>query len=273
MLAIKDWLTEATRQLAGAGIGTAKLDAEIILTHTLKQTRTYLHAHDDNLLDVRHLEIANARLDLRLDRVPIAYIIGHKEFYGRLFRVTPSVLIPRPESEAIIASLKHLLPSLPADAPKRLVDVGTGSGCLGITAKLEFPQLEVTLVDTSRHAIKVAEDNAKRLGADVSSLKSDLLTQYPFSANIILANLPYVDPEWQRSPETEHEPALALFADQHGLALINKLLPQAARNLTSGSLLILEADPVQHATITSHAKAQGLRLIHSDGYALSFRKD
>lgn len=273
--AIKDWLKDATVQLVGVGIGTAKLDAEIILAHTLRKNRTYLHAHDDEMLDARHREIADARLDLRLDHVPIAYIIGHKEFYGRRFQVTPAVLIPRPESEAIITSLKHLLPTiplLPAQTLTRLVDVGSGSGCLGITAKLEFPEFEVTLLDISRHALKVAAENATRLGATVATIRSNLLAQYPFQADIILANLPYVNPGWERSPETNHEPALALFADDDGLELIRKLLSETTRALVPGGILILEADPVQHATITSEAKTYGLKLTYTDGYALSFTK-
>jgi len=271
MPAIKDWLNEATSQLIAKGIGTAKLDSEIILAHTLRRSRTYLHAHDDEPLEPREIEIANARLDLRLDRVPIAYIIGHKEFYGRLFHVTPSVLIPRPESETLIDELSQLINQLPAQTPPRLIDVGTGSGCLGITAKLEFPQLDVTLIDTSRPALNVATRNAVQLGATVQCLKSNLLDEYPFSASVILANLPYVDSEWERSPETEHEPTIALFAEQHGLALIDKLIPQAAAALTKGGFLILEADPVQHATIIERADAHGFRLVHRSGYTLSLR--
>lgn len=273
---IKDWLAEATHQLIGAGIGTAKLDAEILLAHTLRKNRTYLHAHDDEVLSPRLLEIANARLDLRLDRIPVAYIIGHKDFYGRRFLVSPAVLIPRPESEAIITSLKQLLPKtiplLPSETPKRLVDVGTGSGCLGISAKLEFRELDVTLIDSSRHALTVAENNATLLGATVTVLRSNLLAQYPFQADVILANLPYVDPSWQRSPETEYEPALALFAQKKGLSLIYQLLPQAAQSLTPSGVLILEADPMQHADITNRAKSHGLKLVLTDGYALSFSK-
>lgn len=271
-LLVKDWLAEATRQLIGAGIGTAKLDAEIMLAHTLRQPRTYLHAHDDELLDARTEEIANARLDLRLDRVPLAYIIGHKEFYGRRFQVTPSVLIPRPESEAIIDSLKQLLPSVPPNTPQRLVDIGTGSGCLGITAKLEFPEFDVTLLDQSRHALTVARRNAAAYGAVVTILKSNLLAEYPFRIDVCLANLPYVDVEWERSPETNYEPELALFANNHGRELIETLLPQAARQMTQNGLLILEADPVQHAAITQAAETLGFRPVLSDGYALSFQK-
>lgn len=274
-LAIKDWLREAARQLAEAGISSAKLDAEIILAHTLRENRTYLHAHDDELLSPRRREIADARLQLRLDRTPVAYIVGHKEFYGRLFRVNPSTLIPRPESEMIITLLKELTaqPSLGLhDTPPRLVDVGTGTGCLGITAKLEIPELQVTLLDVSRHALKVAETNAKWLHADVSLTRSDLLQAYPLQADYIVANLPYVDPEWERSPETNFEPALALFADDEGLALINKLIDQAPSRLNPGGYLLLEADPRQHTAIIHTAKAHGFALHEKRDFIVVLRK-
>lgn len=255
--ATSTWIDQAAKQLVAAGIASGRLDAEIIMAHTLRKGRTFLHAHSDEALPPREHEIADARLQLRLDRTPIAYIIGHKDFYGRQFRVTPAVLIPRPESEMMITVLKELIAettvSLFKETP-RLVDVGTGSGCLGITAKLELPELDVTLLDISKHALKVAEMNAQKLGADVTITQSDLLAYYPFTANFILANLPYVDPEWERSPETNYEPELALFAKDHGLALINKLIEQAVSHLAQNGALILEADPRQHAAIIAYAK-------------------
>ena len=261
MPAIKDWLHTATAELVAADIPSAKLDAEIILGHTLRCSRTYLHAHDDELLTARQREIADARLRLRLDRVPVAYIIGHKEFYGRIFRVTPATLIPRPESEMIITLLKEYAAQTKLDlhnTTERLVDVGTGSGCLGITAKCELPELDVTLIDVSRHALTVATNNASRLGAEVQILRSNLLSDYPFAANYILANLPYVDEQWERSPEIDHEPALALFADDEGLDLIYKLLDQAPSRMTPNGLMFIEADPRQHAAIIKAAKNRGL---------------
>lgn len=272
---IKDWLHEATIQLVGVGISSAKLDAEIILAHTLRKSRTYLHAHGEQQLEPRQYEIASARLDLRLDRTPIAYIIGHKEFYGRLFRVTPATLIPRPESEALITLLKELAPknlSLPGTSPQKLVDVGTGSGCLGITAKLELPELEVTLLDISRHALSVAKRNATDLNAKVDIEQSDLLMSYPLQANFIVANLPYVDPSWERSPETNYEPELALFAPNDGLQLIFKLLRQISSHLTTNGYVLLEADPRQHATMIEAAKATGLRYDKTDGFIVAFQK-
>ena len=122
----------------------------------MRKPRTYLHAHPDDEIDPRRVDIAEARLNLRLDRVPLAYILGYKEFYGRKFKVSPQVLVPRPESEAIIELLKKF------NASGRLIDIGTGSGCLGITAKLELPQLDVVLSDVSDQALHIAQHNAAR---------------------------------------------------------------------------------------------------------------
>ena len=272
MPTLKNWLDDASAQLHAADIASARLDAEIILAHCLRQPRTYVHAHQDDTLDPRTAEIADARLALRLDRVPIAYIIGHKDFYGRRFSVTTATLIPRPESETIIDLLKDIAPknmSLLPHEPFTIVDVGTGSGCLGITAKLELPDSRVTLIDISPHALKVASSNATRLDADVHILKSDLLAGYPLKAHAIIANLPYVDPEWDTSPETAHEPSIALFAGKNGLALIEKLIDQAALQLHSGGHLILEADPRQHDAIVAYsAGKKRFSLAKIDGFCL-----
>lgn len=271
-----EWLFSAAKALKDAGIETARLDAEIILAHTIKKSRTYLHAHDDHELGPRDYEIAEARLSLRLDRTPIAYIIGHKEFYGRRFKVTPATLIPRPESETIIDLLKELFngeqQKLLGDNTKRLIDIGTGTGCLGISAKLELPMLDVTLSDISNHALKVAETNALALRADVQLIHSDLLEHYPFTPDIILANLPYVDRQWERSPETNHEPELALFAEADGLALILKLIDQASTRLHANGYLFLEADPRQHAAIIQHAKPRGFTVGTTTDFIVTLQK-
>jgi release factor glutamine methyltransferase len=274
-LAINDWLADATRQLVFAEIPSARLDSELILAHTLRKNRSYLHAHPEEELTVRAIEIARARLSLRIERVPVAYIIGHKEFYGHTFAVSTATLIPRPESETLIELLKQVIPrniSLLNENPLRLIDVGTGSGALGITAKLLYPELQVTLSDSSRHALKIAEKNANDLEAVVGILRSNLLADYPFTANIIIANLPYVDISWERSPETEHEPAEALFAANNGKALIFELLVQTKDKLINGGSLILEADPEQHSAIISEAKKYGLLLAQQDSYGLLFEK-
>lgn len=258
------WLRDAAEQLARAGITSALLDAEIILAHTLRRSRTFLHAHADDEVSPRLLDIANARLDLRLDRTPVAYIIGHKEFYGRLFRVTPSVLIPRPESETII----ELIAKYYDGSQKRLVDIGTGSGCLGITAKLEHPLMTVILSDIDTKALVVASENAASLAADVHILQSDLFSVLPGVFDYIIANLPYVDASWERSPETAAEPKRALFAAAGGLSIINDFVADLPSKLAPGGTAFIEADPVQHATIVTNATKLGLVHLESTDYTV-----
>ncbi len=267
---ISDWLRSATKRLKDIGIESPRLDAELILAETLRKPRTYLHAHLDEDIDPRRIDIAEARLDLRKDRVPIAYIIGHKEFYGREFHVTPSVLIPRPESEDIVTTFLDIAAGDIAENLK-LLDVGTGSGCLGITLKLERPDISVTLSDTSRQALLIAEKNADQLGASVQTKQQNLLRGQVERLNYIIANLPYVDRAWQVSPELQHEPQSALFADHHGLALIYELLEQAPLHLMNNGWLLLEADPEQHPDITHRAAQSGFTCERTQGYCLALR--
>ena len=252
---ISEWLKIATKSLKTANIPSARLDAELILANTLRKNRTYLHAHLDEEIDPRRFDIANARLDLRLDHVPIAYILGYKEFYGRRFTVSPSVLIPRPESEDLISLFLELTASEIVE--KVLIDVGTGSGCLGITAKLERSNLSVILSDISKPALNIAEKNANALNADVHIQQQSLLNGQLRPVDYIFANLPYVDKSWDVSPELKYEPGIALFAEDEGLKLILQLISQAPRCLTPEGLLFIEADPQQHNRIINEAVKNG----------------
>lgn len=269
-----NWLSEATKQLKAAGIDSAKLDAELILSHTIHQPRTYLHAYGDKELDARRHNIANARLDLRLDHTPIAYIIGHKEFYGRRFITTPATLIPRPESETILTILRDIIPANLSLLPTQLhlVDVGTGTGCLGTTAKLEWPELDVTLIDIDQHALNVAKQNANQLHADVQCIKSNLLHGLTIPIDILIANLPYVDRSWDVSPDTNAEPEIALYADEHGLALIHRLIEQAAVLLPPGRHMLLESDIRQHDAIIHFAQSNGFAHVQTAGLITHFTR-
>lgn len=273
-MTIHQWLIEATTLLKAEGIASARLDAELILAHTIRKPRTYLHAHDDDEVEARHLEIADTRLQLRIERTPLAYIIGHKDFYGRKFKTTPAALVPRPETESFIELLKAIIPTnLPLIVDRKtLVDVGTGTGVIGITAKLEWPELDVTLTDISQQALNLAKQNAAALSADVHFHKGDLLRGYAMAGDIIVSNPPYVDRAWDVSPETHAEPELALYANKQGLALIDQLLVQAAQLLKPGGSLLLEADERQHAAIIQSAKAQGLKYVSDLGLILRFDK-
>lgn len=269
-----DWLREATALLKNAGIPSAKLDAELILAHTVRQPRTYLHAHGDKELDTRRSTIANARVELRRDHTPIAYIVGHKEFYGRRFITTPATLIPRPESETILTILRDIIPANLSLLPTQLhlVDVGTGTGCLGITAKLEWSELDVTLTDIDQHALNVAKKNAQQLHADVQCIKSNLLHGLTIPIDILIANLPYIDRSWDVSLDTNAEPEIALYADEHGLALIHRLIEQAAVLLQPGRHMLLESDIRQHGAIIHFAQSNEFTHVRTEGLITYFTR-
>ena len=269
---ISTWLIEATKRLKDIGIDSNRLDAELILAETLRKNRTYLHAHLEEEIDPRRLDIANARLQLRLERVPIAYILGYKEFYGRNFLVTPQVLIPRPESEDII---ELFLDASAGDISNNstLTDVGTGSGCLGITAKLERHEINVILSDVSQLALSVASKNAEKLKASVRVQQQNLLFGQIEPVDYILANLPYVDKSWLLSPELKFEPDVSLFADDGGLKLIFTLIDQTPSCLVDNGWLILEADTRQHQSIIEKAQQKGLTLKKTTGLCLALRRE
>ncbi|MGO3701612.1 MAG: peptide chain release factor N(5)-glutamine methyltransferase [Candidatus Saccharimonadales bacterium] len=268
---ISTWLKHATKQLKDVGITTNRLDAELLLSHTLRKPRTYLHAHLDEIIDPRREQIADARLQLRQERVPLAYITGHKEFYGRMFKVSPATLIPRPESEDIIETL--LAATSDEITPKTLVDVGTGSGALAITAKLERPHLRVIASDISTKALAVAKANATSYQADVLFRSMSLLNEHAGTIDYLIANLPYVDATWDdTSPELQHEPTEALYAEEAGLALIYKLLPQIDRWLAQDGLALLEADPSQHEAIIKKASQHALVQVQTKGYCLALAR-
>ena len=272
---INSWLTVATRKLAKAEIKSARLDAELILSHTIRKPRTYLHAHSDEDIESGREEVANARLQMRIEHTPVAYIVGHKEFYRRRFQTTPATLIPRPESESFITLLKDIITKDESLllTKNNLVDVGTGTGCLGITAKLEWPELNVILTDESQHALNLASKNAHLLGADISLLKNNLLRGFTLSADIILANLPYVDPTWDVSIETKKEPDEALFARNGGLDLIFQLIEQSSQILNAQGHLLLESDMRQHSDVITYAKKHEFNHLKTDGLITYFVKN
>lgn len=282
-LIINNWLADAKRQLIDAGIPSPHLDAEVLLAFTLKKSRTFIHAHPEQIICSKDYNLANSYLELRKNRMPIAYIIGQKEFYGRNFTVTSATLIPRPESEVIIEILAKIIPTLKSKIQNpssthnlqsttyNLIDIGTGSGCLGITSKLEFPNLDVTLADVSTKALDMARLNAKALKAPVNIVQSDLFKNLHQKYDIILANLPYIDKRWKCSPEIVFEPSIALFADDFGEFIIKRLFNDIPAKLIDGGYLIIEADPRQHKDLIKYAKTKLLKKIAHSGYIMAFK--
>ena len=260
-----DWLDQASKLIS-------KNDAVAILLACFysETDPSWLVLHGDETISEIDLEDiiqpANDCVQLRQKGTPLAYVLGETYFYGRKFWLgSPGaqVLIPRPETETIIDMAKKLHPS-------KILDVGTGSGCIAITLKLELPDAEVAACDISDDALYTARENAKALDAKIDFIKSDLLNNITDDYDVVVANLPYVDENWNwiDKEALSHEPSLALYAEDGGLALIKKLIEQS---VSRTKYLILEADPCQHKQIVNFATAHNYTLLEIRGFCLVFK--
>jgi release factor glutamine methyltransferase len=266
MASVHERLSEARRVLGAAGVdpGEAALDAEVLARHVLGWDRAALVA--------RWREPAPAAFEQRLApliarraaREPVAYITGHREFWGLDFEVTPDVLIPRPETELIVEeAVRYAHETHP---PRVIVDIGTGSGCIAIALAHEFPSARVIATDLSPAALAVAGRNAERLGVSprLRLVRSDLLDEVATAADLIVSNPPYVPdadaPGLQ--PEVRYEPAAALFGGKgDGLDLIRRLLVSAATFLSADGRLIIEFGFGQEAALREAARHAGWRVV------------
>ena len=273
-LSIADFLAISTKALSKAGIASAKLDSELILAHVLRRSREWLLAHDATALTQPQQQQARQLLLQRTRRQPIAYLTGRRDFYGHSFLVNEQVLIPRPESEIILAILDELMQT---NHPRTVLDVGTGSGCLAISIKLAHPDLAVSACDISESALLVARRNAAQLlpsGQQIKFYQSDLLSGLPVSSrfDLIVANLPYLSPGQDGlSPELAYEPATALYADDDGLSLIKQLITTAPARLTPGGYLLLEMNTDQIETVVSYATGYRYQVVKQEPFHLLMR--
>lgn len=230
-MTIREALIEATTRLN-------RLQAEVLLAHILSVEREYLYAHDDRVLTLAEYQALEDAVYERLSGVPLQYIIGRQEFYGRYFHVSPAVLIPRPETEHIIEAVLEMRPASP-----RIIDVGTGSGCISVTLALEIPGAEVFASDISEEALHVARQNASTLGATVGFICMDVLDAVRAPFDFVVSNPPYVRPgdlhRLQREVR-DHEPHVALFTSDDELGIYRRIVPAAHELLRSGGHLIME---------------------------------
>jgi len=241
---VGEMLERARAFLERKGVEEARLDADLLVAHALEVDRLHLLLKLEEPVTEEELVRARGLLQRRAAREPVAYITGAREFYGRSFGVRRGVLIPRPETELIVDLARdHLADREP---PLRILDVGTGSGCLAITLALEVPAATVHAVDVSGEALEVARENASALGAEVTFQEQEGLEAAKDGApwNLIVCNPPYVNPAQRGdlAPEVrDHEPEGALFAPAGDEHYWIRSLAQGARSwLQSGGLMLVE---------------------------------
>lgn len=272
---IADWLRSSQQLLREVGVESARLDCLVLLSDELGRDKSWVLTHDEDELTPVQTATLGEKLARRATHEPLAYIRGHVEFYGRDFYVSPDVLVPRPESESIINLLKNTPFAILQAEDMKIIDVGTGSGCLAITSKLELPEAEVIATDISPKALDIARKNAHALGANIEFLQNNLLQanddrQMMTGKWLALANLPYVPEKYPVNQATTHEPALALFSGLDGLDHYRTFFAQTGALLQPPTAVITESLLSQHHSLARLARIHNFVLEKTEGLAQLF---
>jgi len=241
------WTTDYLKQ---HGSDTPRLDAEVLLSAAIGCPRIGLYTtFGDEPTEAARKQFREL-VKRRAEGMAVAYLVGQREFYSLPFRVTPDVLIPRPETEFLVVRLLDLIKEREGGAPVLVADVGTGSGIIGVCAA-KHGNCRVSAIDVSKEALDVAKGNAEALGvADrVEFVKSDLLAGVPEDVrfDFIASNPPYISTSEMAEVAAgvrNFEPKLALEAGSHGTAVIERLIPQVAERLKPGGTLLMEISPM-----------------------------
>jgi release factor glutamine methyltransferase len=248
----------ATVRLRTASVDSPRLDAEILLAHVLDTNRAHILARPERGLSAIEFDHYRQLVTRRARHEPVAYLVGHHEFYGLDLLVSPAVLIPRPETELLV-EIAIALGHASGQCPWIVADVGTGSGAIAVSLALNVPHARVYATDISAGALAVAEENCRRHGVSerVTLLRGCLLTPLPEAADCIVANLPYISrAEWESLPTgiAAYEPRSALDGGPDGLESIGELLASAGPYLRSGGAILLEIGATQGPSVTELAE-------------------
>ena len=240
---LREALAQAVRRLEENDVGSPRMNAEVLLMFVLNCDRAYLYAHPERELTPDETRRYDEALETRSTGVPAQYITGHQEFWGLDFIVNPAVLIPRPETEHVIETVVPLARDV--ERP-RIVDVGTGSGCIAIALAHELPQADITAVDLSSEALEVARLNATRLRVEsrIRLMGSDLLSGVTGEEfDFVVSNPPYVgefEADRVQREVRKYEPHMAVFGGEKGLDIVQRLVGEASSVLREGGWLVVE---------------------------------
>lgn len=272
LVTLAEHAADAARTLAAAGLAQddSRQDAALLARWTLGWSHAEWLGRLRETANGSFADTYQAAIRRRANREPVAYITGTREFYGRSFRVTPDVLIPRPETELVVEEALGLLaalsPTFASGAP-RIADVGAGSGCLAVTIALERPNAHVMAIDVSEPALRIAYENARTLGAAgrIEFWRGAFLPRGVPALDLIVANPPYVAEDDRDSLPMEvraFEPPQALFGGPDGLTVIRGLVPEAAVALRPGGWLVMEIGAGQAEAVAALLRGSGLLTLH-----------
>ena len=252
-------------KLESISIQSSNIDADLLLMSVLNVNRIYLYAHPEQPISGNQHQHLLSHLERRLDGEPMAYILGRREFFGRDYLVSPHVLIPRPETELLVETALYYLGDL---AQGRLLEVGSGSGCIAISIALESPSTMVESWELSKEALSLAKSNNVRLGAQVNFVQRDALQSCswntPEKYDLLVSNPPYI--AWSEFADIESgvkdfEPHSALFAEDEGLAFYKTFAKEGPRVLKNKGLGVFEIGYAQADKITELFKMFGWEVL------------
>ncbi len=254
----------STGYLEKEGSPTPRLDTELLLCHTLQCRRIDLYTSFDKPMEKAERDTFKVYLRRRAAGEPIAYILGKRDFWGRTFQVNPAVLIPRPETEHLVEEVLKTLRNPSDTGSYRILDIGTGSGCIAISLKLEQPHNEVEAWDVSPDALAVAQTNAQLLGASVTWRQRDVLQEESWQNSepwdVIVSNPPYIaasEQETLMASVVKFEPHAALFAPEDGLQFYKIIAKKAFGRIKSKGWIFFEVGATQAAAVEEILRQEG----------------
>lgn len=265
MKSVLETINGGAQYLEKRGVEESRLNMEHLLAHRLGCTRMQLYTQFDRPLDEAELAPLREMLKKRGEGTPLQHLLGDVPFHGRDFICDSRGLIPRPETEELVEKILKALPSGSLD----ILDMGCGSGVLGLTLAAERPESQVTLADISRDALSLSEQNATKLGIkNISLVHSDLFHSATGKFDLIAANLPYV-PDGEATTmarELQHDPALALFSGADGMDLLRRFIPESVNFLKPGGVIALEIGHDQASQVRTRLEESGFTKIeiHQD---------
>ena len=257
MTTVLECINAGTTYLEKRGVEDARRNMQFLVAHHLGCSRMDLYLRFDEPLSESTLAPLRVDLKKRGERIPLQHLLGKVSFYQHEFRVDARALIPRPETEELV----EMLVSEMKPTPQQILDLGCGSGVIGLSLAAAWPEAQVTLADVSPAALALAQENARELGlSNVRFVETSLFSHLSERFDLIVANLPYV-PEVDRptlTPEVGHDPDLALFSGADGLDLIRQFCPQVSQHLHSGGTVAMEVGHDQGEAVCALLQAAGL---------------
>jgi release factor glutamine methyltransferase len=252
---VKKIYQETAIDLKNTGIKSAEIDTLVLLEFVSGKSREFLLANPDYQLSETKIAKLSKLIKRRKLHEPIAYVTGHKEFFGLDFSITPDVLIPRPETEFIVENILQVLQTS-NHQPQTILDVGTGSGniIISIAKNCNQKKLNYFASDISNKALKIAKKNAKKHQTKINFIRSDLFDNITDNFDLIIANLPYVPIGGSDNEEIKYEPQNAIFAEDNGTRIIKKFIADTKKQIAKNGMILLEIDPRNAIEISNFAK-------------------